>query len=118
MTLLSKMMPFKRLGQNANLEFCGSVNLGGIGDVTTSSSDGIYSVKIPTYNNQHAVLTGASLQKITTTFPQYPLTQVQRDIVTAYRHTGENVNNLPGLPATIGGDVDFMIGIKYLRYHP
>ena len=27
-------------------------------------------------------------------------------------------SNLPKLPQTVGGEIDFMIDIKYLRYHP
>ena len=29
-----------------------------------------------------------------------------------------DVKNLPVLPKSVGEDIDFMIGIKYLRYHP
>ena len=36
----------------------------------------------------------------------------------AYEATGENASQLPKLPASIGGDIDFIIGTKYLRYHP
>jgi len=109
----------KRLGENSRLEYSGQVKLGGIGDVITKSSKGIYSVKIPTYNNQIALFTGACLPNITTTFPKYPLDgQVQLDIFKAYRQQGGDINNLPKLPSSVGGDVDMMIGIKYLRYHP
>lgn len=31
---------------------------------------------------------------------------------------GNNPNNFPTVPKSIGGDIDFMIGIKYLRYYP
>ena len=31
---------------------------------------------------------------------------------------GGIANDLPHLPKCAGGDVDFMIGSKYLRYHP
>ena len=35
-----------------------------------------------------------------------------------YELSGGNVKDLPSLPISIGGDVDFMIGTKYLCYHP
>jgi len=31
---------------------------------------------------------------------------------------GGNSTDLPILPQSVVGDVDFMVGIKYLRYHP
>ena len=52
------------------------------------------------------------------TLPTYPLEKVQHDIEAAYKATRGNTNELPKLPKFIGGTVDFMIGIKYLRYHP
>ena len=107
----------KRLGNNAKLQFNGSANIGGVGDVTTESS-GIYSVRLPFANERNAVLTGPSLPKITDTFPQYPLDDEVKDIQRFYEKGGENVFDLPSLPSSIGGDVDMMIGIKYLGYHP
>ena len=66
-----------------------------------------------------AVLAGACIEKITTTFPMYPLQgQVRRDIEDAYRLKGGVVDELPGLPEAVGGDVDFLVGAKYLRYYP
>lgn len=57
------------------------MKLGGVGDVTTHSSHGIYSVKPLTYDGRETILTGVALDKITLTFPTYPLSgQVQYDI--------------------------------------
>ena len=74
---------------------------------------------LPKYDGSDATMTGVSLEKITLTFPEYPLDgSVIKDIHTAYTKTGGNPSTLPTLPPIIGGDVDFMVGIKYLRYHP
>jgi len=59
------------------------------------------------------------LDQITNTFPIYPIDgEIYSDIIAAYSESGKDESELPKLPSTIGGDVDFMIGTKYLRYHP
>ena len=64
-------------------------------------------------------MTGICLENITATFPSYPIIgKVQEDINNAYQQQCGDPSKLPKLPRSIGGDVDFMIGIKYLRYHP
>ena len=69
--------------------------LGGIGDVCTNSN-GIYSVRIPTYNGSNAILIGASLDKITSTFPMHYLNgQVKTDICYDYKRQGNNPASLP-----------------------
>ena len=44
--------------------------------------------------------------------------KVQDDIQENYKQTGGDVSKLPQLPPSVGGNVDFMIGVKYLRYFP
>ena len=41
-----------------------------------------------------------------------------KDVQRFYEKGGGKVFDLPSLPSSIGGDVDLMIGIKYLRYYP
>ena len=56
---------------------------------------------------------------ITETFPQYPLQgKVFNDIKECYIKEGNDLQFLPNVPKSIGGDVDFMVGIKYNRYFP
>ena len=43
---------------------------------------------------------------------------VEDDIRDAYIQSGGDDSNLPQLPSYVGGETDFLIGIKYLRYHP
>ena len=97
----------------------GPTVLGGVGNVKTESQHGIYQVRIPLHNGKNAVLTGVCLDQITSTFPSYPLHgKIQNDIIDASIKGGGIANQLPNLPKSAGGDVDFMIGSKYLRYHP
>ncbi|XP_066917918.1 uncharacterized protein [Clytia hemisphaerica] len=108
-----------QLESRARLQEKGPIKLGGVGDVSTLSSKGIYSIDLPTFDGSNVTLTGVALKKITSTFPNYPLDcQVKDDIHDAFRRSGGNPSTLPKLPSSVGGDVDFMIGIRYLRYHP
>ena len=75
-------------------------------------SPGVFSVKIPLADAGIAVLTGPSLPKITTTFQRYPLDEVVKDIYQHHAKSGGDVLDLPSVPSAIGGDVDFLIGIK------
>ena len=65
---------------------------------------------------QHSV---ECLDQIAVKFPQYPLKGiVEEHIVAGYKRQGNNPKDLPQLPQFVGGDTDFMLGIKYLRYYP
>ena len=65
------------------------------------------------------VMSGLVIDQISSIFPNYPLKgEVQSDIQAAYKKNGGELKDLPKLPESVGGQADFMIGIKYLRYHP
>ena len=109
----------QKLGANARQEVPGPIKIGGVGGVTAESQHGVFSVKLPLSSGHKALFTGVCLERITTTFPVYPLQgRVLGDIRKAYQEAGGNICNLPNVPKVVGGDVDMMIGIKYLRYHP
>ena len=108
-----------RLGNRAKQEIKGPISLCGVGNLKAESTHGIYQIRLPLRNGKDAVLAGVCLDKITNTFPQYPLNgEIKKDIFSAFQLSGGNTDQLPKLPDSIGGDVDFMIGTKYLRYHP
>lgn len=107
-----------RLGDRAAVEFKGVINLGGVGGISIQTNHGIYTVSLPLVNGRNAIMSGVCLEKITEPFPTYPLSQVEEDIRTEYSKQNGNLKKLPKLPAAIGGEVDFIIGVKYLRYHP
>ena len=71
-------------------------------------------------NEENATMSGDCLEKITATFPSYPLQgEVEQDLIQAFKETKKSISKqLPKLPKFVGGDTDFMIGISYLRYYP
>ena len=80
---------------------------------------GICKVKILMFNGKEANINGICLDKITHEFPKYELQEVGKDIQKEYekgRFTSKN--KLPKLPRSVGGNTDFMIDIKYLKYYP
>ena len=116
---ISRFSAIQRIGSNAAKIQSGPMLLGGIGGITTTSQHGIYSVKLPLKNGNDALFTGVTIDHITNTFPIYPLQgRVENDIHTSYEQHNGNANDLPKLPVQVGGDVDFMIGIKYMKYFP
>jgi len=115
---VSRYDAITKLQNRSTLEYKGSIKLGGVGGATTESSYGMYSVSLPLYNELNATFTGACLEKVTATFPIHHLNEVEADIQREFTKVGGTINQLPRLPKAIGGDVDFIIGIKYLRYHP
>jgi len=116
---ISRSSAIQRIGSKAVKVRSGPIQLGGVGGITTQSQHGIYSVKLPLKNGSEAFLTGVCMDQITATFPLYPLQgKVENDIQASYTQTYGNPSKLPRLPSHVGGDVDFMVGIKYLRYFP
>ena len=61
---------------------------------------------------------GVCLDNITSKFPLYALQgKVLNDITKAYKDAGGDGRTLPKIPKSVGGEIDFMIGIKYFRYY-
>ena len=117
--LVCRYKAIKDIGMRATQECEGPITLGGVGNLRTESPHGIYQVQLPLHNGQTAVLSGVCLDQITTEFPKYPLQgQVEKDIRDEYEKQGKNPEDLPRLPKSVGGNTDFMIGAKYLRYYP
>lgn len=117
--LVSKYESVKRLGDKATQEYKGSISIDGVGNLTTNSNHGVYQIQLPLYNGKYATMSGVCLEQITSCFPTYPLHgQVEDDIKAAFIKSGGDPTSLPRLPPSIGGETDFMIGAKYLRYHP
>ena len=107
----------KRLKDNATLESSRSINIGGVGGVSARTR-GDYAVRIPTVDGPPATFFGPALDRITHKFPTYPLQEAYNDLKASFLEDGRSIDNLPTLPTSIGGEVDLMIGIKFLRYHP
>ena len=74
--------------------------MGGVGGITSETSHGIYSVKIPLANGDDATMTGVCIDQITETFPYYG--EVIKDIQDKYLCSGD-VKKLPSVPPQVGG---------------
>ena len=99
----------------------GPLEITGVGDNKTVSEFGEYAICLPLHSGEEAVLSGVCLPKLTGDFPRYELKDVEEDIHDKCRQLGGDqlVSHLPKLPSVVdGGDVDILIGSRYLRYFP
>ena len=96
----------------------GPIVISGVGDKKSICEHGRYHLTIPLYDGTNVNLSGICLNKITSTFPKYPLKEIEKDIHHAISITGGDPKKLPKLPKSVGGDTDIMIGIQYLKYYP
>ena len=116
---VSRFEAVKHLGPNAVKHSSHKVEMNGVGGSKNVSRRGIYKISIPLSHGSHAVMIGPCMDRITETFPQYQLQgKVYDDIKDCYIKEGNNLQFLPNVPTSIGGDVDFMVGMKYNRYFP
>ena len=116
---VSRFDGIQKIGKRSILERAGPTSLGGVGDTTAVSKHGEYQVRLPLHNGMNAVFSGICLDKITVTFPQFPLDgEITKDIHQACNTAGYPVKDLSSYPPSIGGDIDFMIGMKYIKYFP
>ena len=92
----------------------------GVGDIKTVCVDGEYTFCLPLHNGENVTLSGLALPKITSDFPMYDLSEVERDIREKCFSAGGNelVERLPQLPKHVGGDTDILLGSRYLKYFP
>ena len=104
---------------NATKEHPGPITIGGVGGVISVSQHGIYKVNLSLYDRSQATMSRVCLDNITSKFLLYPLQcKVLNDIPKTYKDAGGDARTLPKIPKSVGGEIDFTIDIKYLRYHP
>ena len=103
----------------AKLEVPGSKEIIGVGGKTTCTN-GIYSFLLPLKDGYIATFTGVCLEKVTATFPTYPLEDVEVEVRDLCFKQGGNdlLSTLPALPKEVGGDIDILIGLTYKKYFP
>ena len=104
-----------RLGSHVTLISNIPVSITGVGKKSTAAEHGIYRVQLPLISGETAVLRGTCLTDITGEFPLFPLKEAEKDLCFA---AGPLAKTFPKVPSHIGGNIDFMIGMKYLKYHP
>ena len=115
---ISRFDAVRNLGNRAVQVCPGPIRIGGVGGISTETPHGIFNVSIPLKNGNDAKMSGICMNKITATFPTYPLREVGKDIREAFKKNGGDMKTLPSLPESVGNDTDFMIGVKYLKYFP
>ena len=116
---VSRWAAVQRIRSRAVQLLKGPLTLGGLGDIIVKAAHGIYGITLPLADGGEVSLAGRCMDKITETFPSYPLQgKIEEDIRRAYLAEGGNLKKLPLLPASVGGGTDFMIGSKYLKYFP
>ena len=117
--MVSRYAAIKSIGSRAKQELSIPISIGGVGNTEVKSNHGIFQAKLPLFNGSEATFSGVSLDQITVKSPQYPLKGiVEEDIAAGYKRRGNNQRDFPQLRQFAGGDTDFMLGIKYLRYYP
>ena len=117
--MVSRYAAIKSIGSRAKQESSIPISIGGVGNTEVKSNHGIFQVKLPLFNGSEATFSKVCLDQITVKFPQNPLKGiVEEDIAAGYKRQGNSSRDLPQLPQSVGGDTDFMLGIKYLRYYP
>ena len=119
--LVSKMEALPKLEEvgKASIVKPDPIVLGGIGNMKTQSSHGIYKVELTMADGNTDIMSGVCLDKVRAKFPTYPLNgKVREDIEEGYNIAGYNSDNLPKLPESVRGETDLIIDIKYLKYFP
>ena len=98
----------------------GPIIITGVGDQKTVCNDGVYSICLPLHNGNNAVLSGICMPQITSVFPLYKLSEVEKDIHKECKKIGgqDLVSRLPKIPKEVGGETDILIGIRYRKYFP
>ena len=98
----------------------GPLTITGVGDQKSICKDGVYSIRLTLDDGSDALLSGLCLPKITAKFPLYDLGIVETYIHEECRKLGgqELLNQLPKLPAVVGGETDILLGIRYAKYFP
>ena len=89
--------------------------MGGIGE-TRVKANNEYLCLMDLVDGSKQLVHGLSVDKITGKFPTFKLTEAAEEIK-ASAPTNKKVQSLK-VPSTIGGEVDILLGIRYLNCHP
>ena len=116
---VSRHTAIRRLGIRAMQTRPGPTTIVGVGGMSMQTPHGYYSICLPRRDGTKAFLTGICMDNITETFPLYPIKgEVYDDIKKSFTNSGGDVHVLPEVEPEVGGDTDFMIGIKFNRHFP
>ena len=116
---VSRYAAIVKLGCRAMQTRPGPTTIVGVGGMQMQTPHGYYSICLPRRDGTKAFLTGICMDTITETFPIYPLKgEVYNDIQKSFANSGGDVHVLPEVEPEVGGDTDFMVGIKFNRHFP
>ena len=94
----------------------GPLILEGVNNQVSICKHGRYEIKIPLADGSDAVMRGLCFDNVTSDFPIYTLTEVEKDFCARLKALDKNLfDRLPQLPKEVGGKVDIMIGKHYLK---
>ena len=99
----------------------GPLILIGVGNRTTTSEHGEWSVTLPLRNGKNVKIKGIVLDEVTSTFPELELGAIESDIRAKCRkhfRWKNKLDSLPKLPESVGGSTDILIGARYSSIHP
>ena len=96
----------------------GPITLYGVNEQKSTCEHGKYQIALPLHDGQTARIHGICVDKITSTFPIYPLHEIEKDIHQVYQNSGADPTSLPRLPEFVGGDTHIMMGILYKKWYP
>ena len=97
----------------------GPLILEGVNNQVSICKHGRYEIRIPLANGTDAVMSGLCFDNVTSDFPVYTLTEVEKDFCAKIKALDKTLfDRLPQLPKEVGGKVDIMIGKHYLKYFP
>ena len=96
----------------------GPISLSGVGGCEVVSLHGHYEVKLPIFDGRLATFSGLCLDTVTGMMPPYPVREARKTVVEAYLAAGGKEADLPNVPALVGGETDFLIGMAYNWFLP
>ena len=96
----------------------GPIVIHGVGGAQVTSQHGHYLINFPIHDGRSAKFSGICLDVVTGSMPPYPVREASKEVVEGYKAQGGDVRQLPGVPAIVGGDTDFLLGIRYNYFQP
>ena len=96
----------------------GPIVIYGVGGAQVTSQHGHYLINFPIHDGRLAKFSGVTLDVVTGSMPPYPVREARKEIIDGYKAQGGKVSKLPQVPAIVGGDTDFLLGIRYNYFQP
>ena len=91
----------------------GPLILEGVNNQVSICKHGRYEIRIPLADGSDAVMSGLCFDNVTSNFPIYTLTEVEKDFCARIKALDKNLfDRLPQLPKEVGGKVDIMRRIE------